>query len=398
MSSNQILESEFEHVPVPKDHRKSFISVASVWASFPMTLTSAVLGGLVTANLGFKMGVAAILTGNTLLCIVVGLLSYLAGSTGKSFAISAQRTFGNYGYIAVSALLATVVIGWFALMTGLTGTTMHETFGQSEVGMTILAGVLFIAGTFIGIRFLAFFGYIAGPLFVILGAIAIYYAIKTGTADIMAYQAVIEPSKAMPFGLCASIIFSTFIDSGTMTSDFTRWSKTGWQGFWASTTAFPFTKSIAELIGAIIVATGSSVITDPATNGGQFSNLLVNHNAFLTFIVVLFIFINLGVACTHCLYNGAVGWAMITKKKMRLLTIILGIIGVTAAASGMWGAYQGWLIMLGVLVPPIATIIIMDQVVLNRKIDDSKIKPMNFVLVAFVCWALASIVSLNISR
>lgn len=227
---NALLDSEYEHVPVPIEHRKSFASVSAVWYSFPLVLTSAVIGGVVTAMLGFKMGVTAILVGNLLLCLVIGSLSYLAGKTGENFAISAKKTFGQRGYIAVSGLLATVVIGWFALMVGLTGDTMFRSFGQNLLLMTILGGVLYVGATFIGIKALAFLGYIAAPMYLILGIISVVIAMKNGSSDIINYQPAVG-AGVLSFGVAVTMIFSTFTDSGTMTADFTRWAKNGKQGF-----------------------------------------------------------------------------------------------------------------------------------------------------------------------
>ncbi|WP_272519902.1 MULTISPECIES: cytosine permease [unclassified Providencia] len=387
---NILLDSEYEHVPVPLEHRKSFASVSAVWYSFPLVLTSAVIGGVVTAMLGFKMGVAAILVGNLLLCLVIGSLSYLAGKTGENFAISAKRTFGQRGYIAVSGLLATVVIGWFALMVGLTGDTMFRSFGQDLLLMTILGGVLYVGATFIGIKALAILGYIAAPMYLILGLISVYIAMKSGSSDIINYQP-LAGAGALSFGVAVTMIFSTFTDSGTMTADFTRWAKNGKQGFLAAFTAFPISKFFAEVIGAIIVATG--VVMHPEVTGGDFITILANSSPLLSILAIIFVFVNLGVGCTHCLYNGAVGWSHITKGKMRTLTIILGVIGIIVAVTGIWNAFQTWLNLLGLIVPPIAAIIIMDQLVLKRKNNEArKWQPL-----AFISWILASGIALIVN-
>ncbi|ENU1227005.1 MULTISPECIES: cytosine permease [Providencia] len=385
-----LLDSEYEHVPVPIEHRKSFASVSAVWYSFPLVLTSAVIGGVVTAMLGFKMGVTAILVGNLLLCLVIGSLSYLAGKTGENFAISAKKTFGRRGYIAVSGLLATVVIGWFALMVGLTGDTMFRSFGQNLLLMTVLGGVLYVGATFIGIKALAILGYIAAPMYVILGVISVVIAMQSGSSDIINYQPVVG-AGALSFGVAVTMIFSTFTDSGTMTADFTRWAKNGKQGFLAAFTAFPISKFFAEVIGAIIVATG--VVLHPEVTGGDFITILANASPLLSILAIIFVFVNLGVGCTHCLYNGAVGWSHITKGKMRTLTIILGIIGILVAVTGIWNAFQTWLNLLGLIVPPIAAIIIMDQLVLKRKNDESK----NWQPLAFISWIFASGIALIVN-
>lgn len=388
-----LLDSEYEHTPVPVEHRRSFASVSAVWYSFPLVLTSAVIGGAVTAMLGFKMGILAILVGNLMLMVVVGSLSYLAGKTGESFAISAKRTFGKSGYVIVSGLLSTVVIGWFALMVGLTGDTMSRSFGQNLLVMTLLGGVLYVAATFIGIKALTILGYIAAPLYAILGIAAVVLAINSGSSAIVDYEP-LAGAGALSFGVAVTMIFSTFTDSGTMTADFTRWAKNGKQGFFAAFTAFPISKFFAEGIGAVIVASASSLIVNASQNGGDFIGILASAGGILKVLAIIFVFVNLGVGCTHCLYNGAVGWSHVTKSNMRVVTLILGAVGILVAITGVWAHFQDWLNLLGLIVPPIAAIIIMDQLVLKRHNDvNQKWQPL-----AFISWILAAAIALIVDR
>lgn len=118
-AQHSALEEEFEHEPVPPSHRHSLLSVAAVWFGFPMILTNAVFGGIITYNLGFQLALLAVTLGNAVVLAYVGTLSYISGSTGLNFALQANRTFGTWGYAAASGFLATVVVGWYAFQTGL---------------------------------------------------------------------------------------------------------------------------------------------------------------------------------------------------------------------------------------------------------------------------------------
>lgn len=212
-----------------------------------MVLTSAVIGGLITAQLGFKSGALAMLLGNLLLFVVVGLLSYDAGRTGLNFSLTAKKTFGRSGYYLVSGLLSTVVIGWFALQIGLTGATMHDSFGSNLLVMTLAGGFLYVIITYIGIKALSFLGWIAAPFYFLIAAIAVYMALKEGNSDILSYQP--HVSSAMSFGAAVTLVFAGFADSGTMTADFTRWAKNGREGFLSTIFAFPIGNFIAEMVG-----------------------------------------------------------------------------------------------------------------------------------------------------
>lgn len=365
LSSKPEESAEYEHSPVPRDRRKSLFTVSAVWFGFPMILTNAVPGGLVVALLGFWKGVAAILVANAIMAVYVSLLSYRAGSTGKSFSLQASETFGTVGYAIASGFLSTVVIGWFAFNTGATGDSLHTAFGWNETAVAAVAGVAFIAITYLGIRALSVLGTIAAPLFIVAVVIAIVVASRTHDfSDVTSFQGV--AGGAMTFGAAVTAIMATFADSGTMTADFTRWAKNGRHGVLATLTAFPVASLVAQLSGGLLVAAGA--IANPGTAGGNFSPILTGeHNLVLDVFLVVFIFINLGSVCTHCLYNGALGWSHLTRSTMRVVTLVLGVVGVVVAVLGVWSHFVSWLALLGVVVPPIGAVLIADQIFLARR-------------------------------
>lgn len=360
------LGEEYEHEPVPEHARKSLFSVSAVWLGFPMIMTSVVLAGIIVYNLGFVTGIVAILVGNAVLMSYVGTLSYIAGNSGKNFALTAADTFGASGFRVVSIFLSTLVIGWFALQTAMVGFTIHISMGWSAPWLTLLAGALFVSLTFIGIRAISWIGLAASVMFVALGVAAVVIAAQRGRGLDIAYGYHGHVgANVISFGAAVTIVIATFADSGTMAADFTRWSKSGRQGVLATVAAFPIGNLIAQLVGALIVALGAAV--EPATNGGDFLSVLIGKGGMLLFLGILFVFVNLGSVCAHCLYNGSVGFAHITGKRMRPLTIVLGVIGIAAAVAGLWSYFQTWLNVLGILVPPIGVMIILDQLVFARR-------------------------------
>lgn len=103
---------------------------------------------------------------------------------------------------------------------------------------------------------------------------------------------------------------------------------------------------------------------------------------------MIFVFVNLGSVCTHCLYNGAVGWSQLTQSKMRVLTVVLGILGLVAALAGVWSHFATWLNLLGIFVPPIGAVLIVDQLLrrraIPRPISEWRVPP-------FLAWAIGSL-------
>lgn len=382
------LEQEFEHEPVPLSHRHSTGAVAAVWFGFPMILTNALFGGIITWHLGFWPALLAILLGNLVLFAYVGALSWFAGHTGMNFALQARRTFGSKGYILVSGFLSTVVIGWYAFQTGLTGTVIEQTFGWNALAVTAFAMVLYTGVTFLGVRALSVLGMIAAPLFVVLGLVALWLVAQQHDLSLITHwQGSTTAAGVMSMGTAVTMVIAGFADSGTMTADFTRWSGNGKSAVIAAFSAFPLANVIAYLFGVVIVAAGAAV--DPLTNGGNFLPLLMGHGTLLSVVAFLFVFINLGSVCTHCLYNGAVGFSHLFQSRMRLWTVILGAIGGALALGGVWSYFLEWLSLLGIVVPPFGAVMIVDLIFMARSSEQRPARRLRGS--AFAGWAIGSL-------
>jgi cytosine permease len=77
---------------------------------------------------------------------------------------------------------------------------------------------------------------------------------------------------------------------------------------------------------------------------------------------------------------------------MRTMTIVLGIIGGIAAVAGVWGLFLDWLNLLGIFVPPIGAVIIVDQLFI-RHYSDTDFVP-NYRPSAFIAWAIGAVVAI----
>ena len=305
----------------------------------------------------------------------------------------AQQTFGRRGYIIVSGLLSTVVIGWFAFQVGLTGATLHASFGANTFAMNLLAGALYMGITYVGIKALTVVGWIAAPLYIIMGILALHLALHNlSWHQVFTYTPTIKIPTALTFGAAVTIVVAGFSDSGTMTPDFTRWAKSGRPAVIAALSAFPLADMIALGVGGLIVATG--VITNPLTNGGNFMMVLSDHGLLLTLLAIVFVFANLGSVCAHCLYNGAIGWSHITGSTMRKLTLFWGVLGTIAALLGIWSLFVNWLNLLGVVVPPIGAILIADQIILRRSLSTPHSALPTWRIESFIAWVVGSAIAL----
>ena len=156
--ADHILGEEYEHSPVPMKARRSLFSNTMVWIGFPMIITGAMTGSILVLGMGFANALKAMIIGNIIMFLYVGLLGLLGTRSGMNFALIASIVFGRKGYILASGLLSTLLLGWYAVQTGITGALISSTYGLNYVAMTVVAGLLYIAITFIGVRGLHYIG------------------------------------------------------------------------------------------------------------------------------------------------------------------------------------------------------------------------------------------------
>ena len=69
------------------------------------------------------------------------------------------------------------------------------------------------------------------------------------------------------------------------------------------------------------------------------------------------------------------------------MAVVLGAIGIIVAAGNVWAFFIQWLSLLGILVPPIGAIILIDQYFLRTNAKAEA----NWRPVAFVAWAIGSV-------
>jgi cytosine permease len=188
-------------------------------------------------------------------------------------------------------------------------------------------------------------------------------------------------------GVGLTVVLALFIDAGTVTADFNRWAKTPTASLVSTFSAFPFANLIAMLVGGVMTAALAVPNANPFGADNMFGFMNGKQMAWLSGLAFLFLYINLGSVCSHCLYNAATGWSRILGTHMRVMAVILGVIGIVVAAGNVWAFFIQWLSLLGILVPPIGAVILVDQYLIR---PDAKIDA-DWRSEAFIAWAAGSV-------
>jgi len=179
-----------------------------------------------------------------------------------------------------------------------------------------------------------------------------------------------------------------------VTADFNRWAKTSRDSFLSTFSAFPFANLVAMLVGGVMTAALAVPNANPFGADNMFGYLNHLRLGWVSVLAFVFLYLNLGSVCSHCLYNSATGWSRIVGTHMRTAAVILGVIGIAVAAGNIWAFFIQWLSLLGVLVPPIGAIILVDQYVFRP----SATVAADYRPTAFLAWAIGSAVALVVEN
>lgn len=387
----KLLVDEHEWNAVPLAERRPRSSVILIWLGFPMVISAASLGATLTLSMGFKAAAAGILLGNLFLLFYVGFLSRLGQKSGFNFALLSRTTFGSRGVAIVSGFLATCVIGWFTVQSALVAVNVNAAFGWNLALWAAITGLLFMGVALVGIRGLTWIGAASAPLFVIFGGYAVIDSLMQADSLSAVWNYSRDPTVATTaMGLAVTLVAAFFIDSGTLTADFTRWAKTPLDGWLASGAGFPIGCGFAMLVGATVAAAAP---TQP-----DLFPWLAGKGGWVAVVVTIFMFINLGSVCSHCLYNAATGWAALLHVKYRYFALAFGIVGTGIAMTNAWSHFLTWLIFLGIIVPPIGAVILADHMLPwsrhkgHDPFDIERVAGLR--LAPFIAWACGSAVAL----
>lgn len=356
-SATQDTQEEFHDKPVPLSARLGFKDPALVWSGFGIAYICAVIGGLIQQGLGTTQAILAILLGNFILFLYSAAIGYANGKWGLNFPLTVSAVFGRKGAKIPIFVMAVLVTGWYAFQAWLTADIFRVAFGlegKALIGvMAAVIAVIFALPVIFGIKWMANLMKIALPAMLVF---AVYYLF---TKVLPAGGAIFEQAGNGNLAFMAGVgmAWSTFVVSGTMTGDIVRYTRTGKQAVWVTAVAFVFSNAPFMILGALI----SAAIGNPEVVYFMDEKTV----AVLLPLIVIAILSNWS-TCDACLYNATMGFTnSIPGLNWKKAAIFGSVIGIIAAGTGIIGNVVNWLILLGLIVPPIGGAIIADYFVIR---------------------------------
>ncbi|MCM2465050.1 cytosine permease [Methanoculleus oceani] len=343
---------------VPGEARQGFWPITLVLLGF--TFFSATMWGGARIGVAFRFWpdlVGIILCGSAILALYVAGLGYIGYKSGFSTVLSARFAFGDAGSRWSDALLGLTQIGWYAWGTAtVTIVLIHllDLDARIQAPLMIVFGLVFCLTAYIGCRGIAVLSWVSVPAMLLLIAASASVALQ----DAGNGAGLLPPGTAgaLTVAEALTIVVGTFVSGGTQVANWTRFSGSARTAAGSVLLAFFFGNGLMIAVGAVGAAVyGLSDIVEVLAVQGLLS------------AGILMLFLNIWTTQDNTIYNFSVaGCHFFRTEQRRLVTFAGAAAGTLFALLGMYDWLIPYMVLLGVLIPPLGGVIMADFFVRHR--------------------------------
>ena len=381
MNKNKMSDIDYSLSSVDPNDRKGFFSIFVVMLGFTFFSASMLTGATIGVSLSLNDFLKSILIGNLILSIYTGLLSYIGSDTGLSLHLLTKYSFGLKGSYLPSFITSITQIVWFCVGISMFAIPISNRFNINLYVIVLITGILMTSTAYFGMKSLTILSAIAVPAIAILGGLSLFIAIQSIGGFGKLYS--ITPTNPMNLITAITLCIGSFISGGTVTPDFTRFSRTKKIAVSTTVIAFFIGNSLMFLFGAIgAMVTGNSDIAD----------VMFSQGLIIPAIIVLGL--NIWTTNDNAIYTAGLGLSNITKVKKSKLVLISGLIG-TLGSIWINNNFTAFLTLLNSMLPPIGGVVIADYFFIKKlkynKIEVTKFKEINpIAIISFIIGFLVS--------
>lgn len=342
---------EFSTHAVPTDARVATFRVAAVSSMVSFSLPTFIAGIEVADGVGEAMALSAILGGSFIIFLVGWLMGSIGARTGFNSYLLVRLAFGDTGARIVNLAFSISLLGWFGINLNLFGRAIaglsSDVLGvvPPELLVTICASVLITVTTIIGFRAINLVSTLMIPVLAFV-ALALLVTATSQTAPVVAAS-----QGEMSLGDGISAIVGSIVIGSIIMPDITRFLRTSGGALLTSGTSYmiaqPFVMWVAA--SAAMVLGTEDIISIMLTLG-------LGLGAFMIIIAGSWVLNALN------LYSAVLGvTASFPTLSARTVTVVLGVIGVTAGLMNILDSFVTFLFYLSVVFIPVAGVIIVDH-------------------------------------
>jgi cytosine permease len=349
--------------PVPRDSRRPMWEVLVIRLGAFACVPQLLLGSALGYGLGFRDAVWATLLGSVILQVLSLALGAAACAEGLSTTLlAAWAGFGRIGSAMVGAVIAVALMGWFGVQNGVFASGLFHATGWMNMPLwSVVTGIAVTWITVKGYRLMSLIARVALPLFLLAVAWAAYRLLAGHSLAELLAAVPAGPRLGLPAAITA--VTGSFVIGAIVTPDVTRFMRSGRDVFWMTLIATfvgELTINLLAVAMALLLRSSDIVMLMSTLAGGIGATIAVVSTVKLN---------NLN------LYSSSLGFSTLVHA-LRLkrggaidrvrLTWWVGIASTGLSTLGILDHFIGFLVLLGVAIPPIAGIMMVDYYLLRR--------------------------------
>lgn len=353
MGTSKTQDHDYSIVPVAPEGKKGFASMLVIMMGFTFYTGTMLTGGQLGTSLTFKALLTILLLGDLILGAYTAVLSYISAKTSLSTHLLARYSFGQAGSYFVSGILGITQVGWFGVSVVMLALPICKTFHLPVWLVIIALGAMMTASAYFGVKSLAILSFIAVPAIAVLGC----YSTGISLSEIGGFAGLSSMTEVSTLSMTAALgmVIGSFISGGTLTPDFTRFSKTPKIAVVSTVAAFFVGNILMFAFGAIGgLATGLPDISD----------VMIAQGLVVPGIIILGL--NIWTTNDNTIYAASLAFSNITKIEKKKLVIVNGIIA-TAFSMVLYNNFTSFLSFLSGFIPSLGAVIIADYFFVRKK-------------------------------
>lgn len=346
--------------------------VALIIASFTFSLPGFLNNAQAGLALGMNQAVLAALGAGLILCAGACLTAIVSVRTRLTTYMLVQRSFGLWGAALVNIVIAIVHFCWFGVNVSFFGDAMvaaarggYGVPGNFDL-FVVIGSIIITLSTIWGFRTLDRLAMVAVPFVgVILIAVCVAALGDNPAPDL---GPVAAPPVPMSFGIALSSLVGGNLLTVAAMPDLSRFIRTERGAVAAMLLSFPFCAPVIMLVSALIaLATGQTDIM----------KLVVALGFGLPALAMLIL--SVWTINALNLYSAGLSLAAtFPRLKQGWIVVIGGAIGCLFALLGIINSFIPFLIALGLIIPPIAAIYVIDGFLTFRGRDEVATLPVRW--------------------
>lgn len=351
--------------PVPEENHIGWGTQGLIWAGTVFCLPVFSLGGALAAAMDATSFLSAVFFG-TLVIVLIGFLTGTIGArTHLASGFNARFALGSAGGRIFSLILALSLSGWFGFQchdfakSVVSTLTMFGFPSGSVFVWTTVGGLLMILTATAGFNGIALLSAMGVPLLIALSLTAAFVTARQVDGSVLR-AASAAAAGGMSLSTGTTLVVGSYITGVCITADVSRFSKTQKDSFWGAFLGYMIAFPFALLLGGFFqYAYGISNICHV-----MFS--YCGMALFVPFVLVVSIWaIN-----NFNLYCAVLGIISALDGRIKLpqwsVTLLVGVVSTLLGSLGIMDTLSPILNFLGVLIPPVAAVIIADYYFYNR--------------------------------